>query len=412
MSNTSVEASKSLWMADFQIPPRGPLAGSAEADVVVVGSGIAGLSCAYELSRDGLSVIVVDRGAIGGGMTARTTAHLASQIDDYYHALIKVRGVAEARSYYESQSMAITRMETIAREEEIDCDFMRLDGYLILAPGSDPRMLERERDACRRVGFDEVEWADPPAMTMPGPALRFPGQARVHPLKYLAGLARAIEARGGRIFADTPIVDVEEKNGRVRVATKRWARGARGLRHRRHEFADQRPLRDPQQAGAVSHVRHRREHSRGGRARRALLGHARSLSLRAHPARRWRARVAHRRRRGSQERGGGRFQRALRPARGVDAAVFPGHGRGRLSLVGAGDGARGRSAVHRPQPRQPAHLRRHRRFRRGHDQRRRGGHAALLACPARRTRMGAPLSPAARLAARRAPIFQRERDGR
>ena len=124
-------------------------------------------------------------------------------------------GCAALRSaaYYESQSMAITRMETIAREEEIDCDFARLDGYLILAPGCDPRMLECERTACRRIGFEEVEWADPPAMTMPGPALRFPGQARMHPLKYLAGLARAIEARGGRSSPTRPSSTSRRRTG-------------------------------------------------------------------------------------------------------------------------------------------------------------------------------------------------------
>lgn len=220
MSNSTVETSRSLWMENFAAPAHAPLAGSAEADVVVVGAGIAGLSTAYELARENLSVIVVDRGAVGGGMTGRTTAHLASQFDDYYYAFIRLHGVEDARVYYESQAMAIARIEAIQREESIDCDFKRVDGYLALAPGCDARLLERERDACRRIGFAGVDWADPPMMTLAGPALRFPGQARVHPLKYLAGLARAIEARGGRIHADTPIVDVEEKGAGVRVATK------------------------------------------------------------------------------------------------------------------------------------------------------------------------------------------------
>src|SRR5205823_13812236 len=51
-----------------------PLQTDQTCDVVVIGSGIAGLSTAYELSRFGRSVIVIDRGKIGYGMTARTTA--------------------------------------------------------------------------------------------------------------------------------------------------------------------------------------------------------------------------------------------------------------------------------------------------------------------------------------------------
>ena len=68
------------------------LASDTTADVVVVGSGIAGLSTAYELARRGSSVVVLDRGPIGRGMTARTTAHLSSQLDDFYSEMIPVRG--------------------------------------------------------------------------------------------------------------------------------------------------------------------------------------------------------------------------------------------------------------------------------------------------------------------------------
>ena len=91
--NVGNEHSRSLWMSKAPVAEALPLAADAEADVVVVGSGIAGLSTAYELARLGRSVIVIDRGGIGSGMTARTTAHLASELDDYYHELIHARGL-------------------------------------------------------------------------------------------------------------------------------------------------------------------------------------------------------------------------------------------------------------------------------------------------------------------------------
>jgi glycine/D-amino acid oxidase-like deaminating enzyme len=63
---------------DVEVAKATALEGSDHADIVVIGSGIAGLSCAYELAVRGRSVIVIDRGQIGSGMTARTTAHLLS----------------------------------------------------------------------------------------------------------------------------------------------------------------------------------------------------------------------------------------------------------------------------------------------------------------------------------------------
>ena len=81
--NVYDEHTRSLWM-DAEVAKAPALERSEDADVAVVGSGIAGLSCAYELVARGRSVIVLDRGDIGSGMTARTTAHLASALDDDY----------------------------------------------------------------------------------------------------------------------------------------------------------------------------------------------------------------------------------------------------------------------------------------------------------------------------------------
>jgi glycine/D-amino acid oxidase-like deaminating enzyme/nitrite reductase/ring-hydroxylating ferredoxin subunit len=219
--NVGDEHSVSLWMKDTPAIAAGPLTADAQADVVVVGAGIAGLSTAYELARLGKSVIVIDRGKLGRGMTARTTAHLVSEIDDYYHVLIDVHGADEARRYHESQVAAINRIEAICRDEGIACDFRRLDGYYIPSEDGGGDLLEQEFQACRSIGV-EVDWAE--RAPMPGldsgRCLRFPGQGRFHPTKYLAGLARSLEGFGGRLFADTAYADHREEGGGVAVETE------------------------------------------------------------------------------------------------------------------------------------------------------------------------------------------------
>ena len=109
--NVGDERSTSFLMESGPAIEASPLTSDAECDVVVVGSGIAGLSVAYELSRFGRRVIVIDRGRIGRGMTARTTAHLATELDDFYSELIRVRGEDEARLYHDSQVAAVNRIE-------------------------------------------------------------------------------------------------------------------------------------------------------------------------------------------------------------------------------------------------------------------------------------------------------------
>jgi glycine/D-amino acid oxidase-like deaminating enzyme/nitrite reductase/ring-hydroxylating ferredoxin subunit len=220
--NVGDERSQSPWMKECPAIDAPPLTADESCDSVVIGSGIAGLSTAYELARFGRDVVVIDRGRIGCGMTARTTAHLATELDDFYSELIRVRGEDEARLYHDSQVAAVNRIEAICRDEGIDCDFRRLDGYLIPTEEGPIADLEEEYEACRKIGV-EVEWADraPIPGLDSGRCLRFPNQGRFHPTKYLAGLARSIARHGGRFYSDTVHVGDEEKDGRVEITTER-----------------------------------------------------------------------------------------------------------------------------------------------------------------------------------------------
>ena len=194
----------SLWLATAGIPDAPRLEKDATADVCVIGAGIAGLSTAYELARAGRSVIVIDMARIGDGMTGRTTAHFSNAFDDRYFEVERLHGAEGARLVAESHTAAIERAVEIATSESIDCDLERLDGWLFEAPGEKTDVLERELDAASRAGIVGLEIAPrAPLDYDTGPALRFPDQMQLHPLKYLAGLARAIVRQGGRIHGGT-----------------------------------------------------------------------------------------------------------------------------------------------------------------------------------------------------------------
>lgn len=218
--NVSAERTVSLWAAVEVAPDAAPLTRDEQVDVAVIGSGIAGLSVAYELALAGQKVAVIDRGPIGSGMTARTTAHLTSICDDYFSKLIELRGHDLARLFYESQSTAIDRIEAIQQTERVACDFRRVDGFLFPSSATQEADLERELDAALQIGVAvERTTGLPFAGFSASPALRYAGQATFHPLKYLRALAVAVRARGGALFADTVVEKVEETESGVRVAT-------------------------------------------------------------------------------------------------------------------------------------------------------------------------------------------------
>jgi glycine/D-amino acid oxidase-like deaminating enzyme/nitrite reductase/ring-hydroxylating ferredoxin subunit len=197
------------WFADTTLPAFTALTADEHVDVAIVGAGIAGLTTAYLLGAAGKTVAVLDDGPIADGMSAMTTAHLACVLDDRFVEMERLHGAEGARLAAASHAAAIDRIESIVRAEQIDCGFERLDGWLFQPPGADVDALDREAEAARRAGLDVERLPRTPwAGFDTGPSLRFPRQGQFHPLRYLAGLARAIVRSGGRIFTDTHVTRV------------------------------------------------------------------------------------------------------------------------------------------------------------------------------------------------------------
>ncbi|NUO54832.1 MAG: FAD-dependent oxidoreductase [Polyangiaceae bacterium] len=189
----------------------GPLPSRLDAEICVVGAGIAGLSIAHSLMREGRRVAVLDDGPIGGGETGRTTSHLTAALDVRLAEIESIHGVEGARRAVASHMAAIDRIETTCREEGIRCDFARVDGYLF-GPTRGVRELDRERAAGERAGLQGLELMTrvPLRSFDTGPALRFPRQAMMHPLLYLRGLAEACARGGVKIHTGVHVSSIDD----------------------------------------------------------------------------------------------------------------------------------------------------------------------------------------------------------
>lgn len=126
----------------------------------VVGAGIAGLSCALQLARAGKKVVVLESRARGSGQTGRTTAHIMTWMDDYYKNMISMHGLETASVIADSLRTAADWIETTVREENIDCQFTRLDGILYPHEAAAEKTLEEELQAAHKVGLTDTKLVD------------------------------------------------------------------------------------------------------------------------------------------------------------------------------------------------------------------------------------------------------------
>ena len=125
-----VQTTESLWSKSVTIEPRAPLHGDIEADVAVIGAGLAGVLTAFFLQQKGLHTVVLEAARIGSGQTQNTTAKITTQHGLMYSKLIKDFGMEKARQYAMANQRAIAAFEELINGLHIQCEFEHRASYL------------------------------------------------------------------------------------------------------------------------------------------------------------------------------------------------------------------------------------------------------------------------------------------
>ena len=183
---------------------------NVKADVIVVGGGITGITSAYLLNKEGLSVILLEAGRLARGTTGHTTAKITSQHNLIYDKIIKQFGTELAQQYATANETAIRKIKALIDELNIACDYMPQPAILFTEVDEMVAQIQAETKAAEALGLPAIyQDTIPFPFTIKG-ALRFDQQAQFHPLKYSLALAKAFLRNGGQIFENTRAVQIEK----------------------------------------------------------------------------------------------------------------------------------------------------------------------------------------------------------
>ena len=201
------------WDGAGRDAPRPPLPGPTSADVCIVGAGYTGLWTAYYLARAAPQwrIVVVEQRFAGYGASGRNGGWLTNSITGGRDRYVRSHGADAARRLQRALNDTVDEVLGVAAAEGIDADVARGGELTVATNAAQWERLEAAVVAEQRWGDTDVELldADRARSRVAVPGLRgaawHPHAARVQPARLVAGLARAVEARGVQIHEDTRV---------------------------------------------------------------------------------------------------------------------------------------------------------------------------------------------------------------
>jgi glycine/D-amino acid oxidase-like deaminating enzyme/nitrite reductase/ring-hydroxylating ferredoxin subunit len=204
----------SFWLESAERKQLPPLTKNISVDALVVGGGLMGLTAAYLLSRAGQKVALIERDRIASGDTSNTTAHLTSVTDSRLTELANTFGDAGARALWDAGAAAVQQVRQIVSDCRIDCDLATVPGYLHL-PGVSEDELQSDVETAARLEIEAEYTPSVPFFKQPG--IRFPNQARFHPIKYASGLVTELKKFGCQVYEEANADEFSPDGKTVRV---------------------------------------------------------------------------------------------------------------------------------------------------------------------------------------------------
>lgn len=192
-----------------------PLVGEASADVVVVGAGFTGLSCALALRRAGVDVVVLEREHAGFGGSGRNAGHLTPTIGKDLPTLLMLFGEARAARLVAFAEHAVTCVEEAIAAHGIDCAYAPTGNVMAAVHPSHEKRLRESAEVAKRIGA-HVEFLGREEMRRRGlPPAFIAGTLEAHggtldPGQYVSGLRAAALAAGVRLHERSAVTAIEE----------------------------------------------------------------------------------------------------------------------------------------------------------------------------------------------------------
>lgn len=204
------------------------LSSATTADVCVVGGGLAGINTALGLVQRGKSVVLLEGKRIGWGASGRNAGFVAKGYAADDGSILKRLGPEHAKKLVTLTQNARKLIRERIAEFNIDCGPV-IDGVLTVSWRDNPDVMKAYAEKSNALFDQGFEFWPTEKVREHCKTDKYyggifsPRDFQFHPLRYLHGLAKAVTAKGGRIFENSPAVAIEKDGNHWLIRTKEGA---------------------------------------------------------------------------------------------------------------------------------------------------------------------------------------------
>ncbi len=225
--NGTVSISSSSWWQAQAAPDYAPLDADIEADIAVVGAGLAGASVALHLAERGIKTVLLEALQPANGASGRNAGHVQAYLDDIRPLQSWPDRGEKLLDYFINHRNIVFDM---CRKHNIFADQCHA-GAIELA-GKGHKSLYEKQEFWRRKGYDvSVVTGDELKERVRGHGythgLYWRDGGRVNPYLFTTGMVRVAAGLGARVFGNSPVLSCEKQTGSWRLQCPRGTVNAR-----------------------------------------------------------------------------------------------------------------------------------------------------------------------------------------
>ncbi|MDD2504923.1 MAG: FAD-dependent oxidoreductase [Bacilli bacterium] len=207
---------QTVWTKDYNEYNLPKVKEDTKTPILIIGGGIAGLMCAYNLMREKKEFILVEGEKLARGVSAYTTAQVSVAHGKLYEEIKKKHSHRLALEYYESQLEGLSIIRNIIKSEKINCDYK--EESTIIHADKDKNLLSIIKQYELLKNYENINLLKSNKKPMKYRlGIEFSNQFIFNPIKYMNGIIDLLIKNKEKIYENSRVIKIKKRENLYEV---------------------------------------------------------------------------------------------------------------------------------------------------------------------------------------------------